>query len=710
MEVPEFDAGYWLGQGWTGGHIGATNWNNLKTSGQYTDYQLGQSTQKVGNDIFWNPNVNITDIPKVPNQLPVTEMGTGSGLSNLPAPEPLNDIPGLMAATKPTEDGIKSYLEQAQAQLPSQQKKDAITERISTETEASKNIKDDTRKEMWERFQMQPNVEQLQKILPQMASLQANAARLQEENRNRPISSRIIGGTQDRLARQQAAEMAGLGAMAEAYQGNIEMARTLSQDAINAKYADQENYINNLKSQLSFIEQDLGREETTKLNQLQAVLSERERLIGEQKEMETNISNVMLAAAQNGADQATLEKIMKAFSYTDAIRLASKYLDQTESKWTESDITDSSGNPMLFNPSTGEYKTALGTSTSDIFFTDANGDSWNIAGWATDQTKPQQMNAIAKRIGKLTDDNLAEKVKEFTPALTPEMIKEASAMSGISWEAIMTMVVQESLGGTSNVAKANNNFGGLTFNNQEWIKPFGGVKGTARPSAEGGNYIKFPTKQEGLNAMAALMASYGKVEPEATTPQTSSAQNWANLISTGQATIANVPAEERSAVADALALTPSPKDTLDDIVAKEKAQIALDLMDHKGLDSAVGITRLGRTAALWNMGKKQDFIASVEQLVNGLSLESLIEAKSRGATFGALSDTEMRILSSSATKIGSWKIYDKTGKTVGYKVNEKAMKDELAKINTILLRSVNKKMEADAMIDPLEINDNPLGL
>ena len=131
------------------------------------------------------------------------------------------------------------------------------------------------------------------------------------------------------------------------------------------------------------------------------------------KRRKNNISNLAISAAQNGADQQTLEKIMKANDYMTAIRLASQFLSSEDSKWVESDITDANGNPMLFNSSTGEYKTAVGTSTSDIYFTDANGDSWNIAGWATDQTKPQQMNAIAKRIGKVTDENINEKGKRI---------------------------------------------------------------------------------------------------------------------------------------------------------------------------------------------------------------------------------------------------------------------------------------------------------
>lgn len=79
-------------------------------------------------------------------------------------------------------------------------------------------------------------------------------------------------------------------------------------------------------------------------------------------------------------------------------------------------------------------------------------------------------------------------------------------------------------------------------------------------------------------------------------------------------------------------------------------------------------------------GKEQNFISTVDQLKSDLSLDSLIEAKAKGATFGALSDTEMAILSSAATKIGTWEI-KKDGKVVGYNASEKDFKNELNKIN-----------------------------
>jgi hypothetical protein len=97
--------------------------------------------------------------------------------------------------------------------------------------------------------------------------------------------------------------------------------------------------------------------------------------------------------------------------------------------------------------------------------------------------------------------------------------------------------------------------------------------------------------------------------------------------------------------------------------------------------TVVGIPGLFKDAWKGATGQRQDFIAGVEQLQSQLSLDSLINAKAKGATFGALSDTEMRILSASASKIGSYVVKDEDGNAVGYNTTEANFQKELNKIN-----------------------------
>ena len=81
--------------------------------------------------------------------------------------------------------------------------------------------------------------------------------------------------------------------------------------------------------------------------------------------------------------------------------------------------------------------------------------------------------------------------------------------------------------------------------------------------------------------------------------------------------------------------------------------------------------------------KKADFIAGVQQLTSQLTLDSLIQAKAQGATFGALSEGELKILESSAGKIQNWAIKDKQGNVTGYNTSAKSFRAELDRINDL---------------------------
>jgi hypothetical protein len=82
-----------------------------------------------------------------------------------------------------------------------------------------------------------------------------------------------------------------------------------------------------------------------------------------------------------------------------------------------------------------------------------------------------------------------------------------------------------------------------------------------------------------------------------------------------------------------------------------------------------------------SFGNTQNFIGDVENMRSNLNLSSLINAKAQGATFGALSDNELQMLASAATKIGTWAIKDKNGVVTGYNASEAKFKEELNKIS-----------------------------
>lgn len=633
-----------------------------------------QDIFRQGQDIYRLPSINTTlDAEQVS--------------PDVPEPEAVNDVSSYTAGLDTTIKGLEENIKKINEPLPQEQEISEIRKRQGELSEQKAQVQE-TALPKAEEFGYTQYTKELQSILPQIASLKAQYDNAEIAQEGRIGSASSIYGRQALIQRQRAVELAGLSAIAQAYQGNIQLATQTAKDMVNMELAPIQTRIDDQKWQIEQVYEQLTSAEQKKADSLNLVLAERQRLLEEEKERKMNIANLGIQAAQNGADQATIEKIMNATDYMKAIKLASEYLDESQGTWEESDITDANGNPLLFNSTTGEYKNSVGTSTSDIFFTDANGDSWNIAGWATDQTKPQQMDYLAKQIGKLTEENIEEKVKKFAPGLTGDMIKEASAQSGVSWEAILTMVHQEATlnGEMSPVAKDNNNFGGLTWSaNTQWQQePYNGTKGTERP--EGGNYIKFPTKQQGLNAMAALMAQYGKVVPSSPESQFSrTAISWAESIRDGKAKLSDITSEVeksnpglKSEVIAVLKTLPPSEAQIKE--AQSFVDQLKELRDHPGLNSAVGPTAIARgffgiRGAM--SGERDAFLGKANSLISKKALNSLIEAKSQGATFGALSDTEMAILKAAGTSLGAWSESTNKGKLKYFDIDEKTFKEEL---------------------------------
>ena len=127
--------------------------------------------------------------------------------------------------------------------------------------------------------------------------------------------------------------------------------------------------------------------------------------------------------------------------------------------------------------------------------------------------------------------------------------------------------------------------------------------------------------------------------------------------------------------------TPAAK-SIQQASAQGNIDLITTLTTDKYLTSAVGPNTFARTS-FTNMftGGKTNFIAGIEQLRSQLTLDSLINAKAKGATFGALSEGELKTLSQSASKLGTWAIKDKDGNVTGYNAKEGDFKKELDKIN-----------------------------
>lgn len=641
-----------------------------------------------------------SSIYKLPTTIPTSELG--GNLTVQPAEQTGNtDVSSMMAGLDVTNKGIQANLESYNKALASQPAKTALDQRIETEAENMYQGRTEAVKQAQTDYALPENINNLQNLNVQIAQKTAEYNKLQEENANRPISSTIIGGTADRLARQSAVELAGLSAVAQAYQGNIELANNTAKNGIDALYKPQEDYITNLKDQLASIESDLTREEKTRANSLQMVLDERARLLEEEKEEKKNISNLALSVAEKGVDSSIITSIMNAKNYADAIKIGGEYLGiDTESSIPQSIGKDADGNDLYYDPISQSVKTALQLTTSQLGV--QVGTIKGLPAYDTRSANPGVNRS--DRNNNPGNIKLSDYTKGFDGVVGVESSPAEDGGNFLIFES-----PEDGINAIGRLLLEGNSYQGV--NAETAIKKYngGGAYGAKDvgldPNKDFQSQIQDETKR--FNVAMAIAKAEGWSNKAVEEVSSTEAKSWANLISEGKAKIENVPQKMRDQVATELSGMTTQAEKMNDELAKAKAQSASDLVSHKGLESATGTTRLGRTAALWNMGAKRDFIAGVEQLVSGLSLESLIAAKSRGATFGALSDSEMRILSSASSKIGSWAKRDETGKVVGYDIDESSMKRELKNISDNLNNAIKK-------VDPLGIGTSqevdPLGV
>lgn len=481
---------------------------------------------KSGNDIYLNPNASITEKPSsiptgavpipgaqydtrekqqsafsniqpiggtlygVPIQTTLTTDQMGAGSNIPPATQTFGDVDAIMAGAKPTQEALRSTVEQYMTNLKSQEKKDAVDARIETEQESMYKDRTASVLKAQKDYDMAGNIKNLQNLNVAMAQKEAAFNNYEAGLEGKVASASSIYGRQALVRRQSAVELAGLSAVAQAYQGNIDLANDTAQNGIDALYKPQEDYINNLQEQLDSIEEDLTREDKVRADALKAVLDERTRLLTEEKETKTKINEVMLLAAQNGADMATINKIMKSETVGDAIMNSGQYIKVSQSgEWKT--LTDVNGNEVLVNVNTGE--TIGGDQTSNVeqgVVQTGNGEYYDIKSYATDPTHEAKIQSILNGIGKFKSvEQIDAYIKSKYPnsPVTGNMIANASAEYGVSWEMMVAIMAQDSSMGTAGKAVRTKNPGNVG-------------------NTDDGSTQNFNSWQEGVNAVAKNLA------------------------------------------------------------------------------------------------------------------------------------------------------------------------------------------------------------
>lgn len=168
---------------------------------------------------------------------------------------------------------------------------------------------------------------QLNEINAQIGTLNdsANAATNTAENREAPMFA--ITGEQAQIARQKAVQMYGLSAAAAALTGQVSLAQTKVTQALSAEFDPITAAITSYQTLLSNAQDQMSEDEKTQATALSAALAARTAQVTQAASDKSDVYNVMLAAAKNGASNATLNAILATTNGGDATIAAGTSLE-----------------------------------------------------------------------------------------------------------------------------------------------------------------------------------------------------------------------------------------------------------------------------------------------------------------------------------------------------------------------------------------------
>lgn len=285
--------------------------------------------------------------PVIPSQLPAANLMSATNI-----PPAVNDTSTYdQAYAKGLEMGNNKSIADFQAQQEAQKVADQSTlsasEKAFNDLVAQISGKGKAQSDLQASLGVTDMTKQLADVNAQLAAKTGEFNSLINQNRDKAINSRIIGGTEDRLVRQKGIETGTLSSIAQAIQGNISTAKQTAEDTIAFQYAPLEQELELKKMQLERAYTTFDASEKKRADQLLQVMSEQKAQITAEKAVKSKINDIMIKASQNGADTETLKAIMASKDEQSAILNAGSFL-------SASDYAVNSKTGQLYNKKTGE--------------------------------------------------------------------------------------------------------------------------------------------------------------------------------------------------------------------------------------------------------------------------------------------------------------------------------------------------------------------
>lgn len=203
------------------------------------------------------------------------------------------------------------------------------------------------------------NIKRLQQLNEQIAQTQGEFEKqiAAIPGQGRGITTGIVVGQQARAKRQQAVEVGALSSVAQALQGNIALAQQTAQRTADLEFEPVQQEIDKLRILLDINADEMTTAEKRRAELLSVQLDERQRVLDEQKSNKESIITFAAEASQNGADNVTVNNILKAKTPEEALSIGSQFQAERVIPEPTEIGTDAFGNPIfgVFNQETRTF-------------------------------------------------------------------------------------------------------------------------------------------------------------------------------------------------------------------------------------------------------------------------------------------------------------------------------------------------------------------
>lgn len=166
--------------------------------------------------------------------------------------------------------------------------------------------------------------------------------RLEENASKRGVARQYVEAEKQKIKSDALEDLSNYAAIEAALSGSITEARSIINDSINDKKSAFELENQSIQQEINYLSTLVGEDNQREATQLQIALDERKRLQDAQLAKETAIRNYAADVAAEGADDGTINAILKSGTEEEALRYAAPYLGRLDREVKQSQLYTSS--------------------------------------------------------------------------------------------------------------------------------------------------------------------------------------------------------------------------------------------------------------------------------------------------------------------------------------------------------------------------------